>query len=233
MKRFYKQAEAGTAPGGYIVRLDGKNIKTPLHHPFILTSEPLAKAIAEEWQAQGDDVIPASMPLTQLANVMIDKANGHERPVMTEDLVRFAGSDLVCYFGTHPSGLVERQEAQWMPLLDWLRNDKGIALKSVSGIQYHHQDKAALAAIKKWVDGLNAADFTVVQAVTGATGSIVIALALLEKRISAEQAYQASVVDEIYQLEKWGADDLAQKKLDALLIDLKQAEEFRDLVQAV
>ena len=97
MKRFYKQAEAGTAPGGHVVRLDGTPLRTPLRTPVILSSAPMAAAIAAEWAAQGDEIVPASMPLTQLVCTMIDKAQGHERPDMEAEIVKYAGSDLICY----------------------------------------------------------------------------------------------------------------------------------------
>lgn len=230
MKRFYKSAEAGTAPDGYMVRLDGKNIKTPLLHPFLLPNRALAEAIAAEWNAQKDEVVPATMPLTQLANTMIDKAAGHERPDMAKDLERYAGSDLVCYFGTHPASLVQLQESRWLPLVEWLQAEKGIELATVSGIQYTQQNPEAVAKIRQWVDNLSPAEFTIVQAVTAATGSVVIALALLSGRITAEEAYLAAAVDEIYQLDTWGADELAQRKLDQLRRDLQDAERFMQLV---
>ena len=105
MKKFYQKAEAGPAPGGFAVRLDGRTFKTPMQHHFILPTLPLAEAIAKEWDAQAGDIVPASMPLTQLANTMIDKAAGHERKDMEAEVVKYMGSDLVCYFATHPADL--------------------------------------------------------------------------------------------------------------------------------
>lgn len=139
MKKFYQKAEAGTAPGGFVIRLDGKTLKTPLQHPLILQSKELAEEMAVEWNAQGADIIPASMPLTQLVNTMIDKSTGPDRAAMDAEMCRYAGSDLICYFATHPADIVQRQQALWLPLIEWLAAEKGIRLETVSGIQYHKQ----------------------------------------------------------------------------------------------
>lgn len=232
MKRFYKTAEAGTAPGGYVVRLDGKLIKTPLQNPLLLPTQALAEAIAQEWAAQGDEIKPLDMPLTRLANTMIDKAHGADRIAMNAEVLKYGGSDLICYFATHPPALVRLHEEHWVPLIDWLKKKHAIALETVAGIQYHPQPPAALDKMKKIIEGLEAADFTVVQAATASTGSIVIALALLEGKISAEEAHHAACVDEIYQLKTWGADELAQKRLDNLRADLGVIAQFTALLKA-
>ncbi len=232
MKKFYKIAEYGTAPGGYVVRLDGKPVKTPLKHVLLMKAEALARAVAAEWQAQGEEIIPASMPLTQLASTMLDKAAVDDRAGMNRELCEYSGSDLICYFAIHPTPLVRRHEAQWRPLLAWMQERHGIALEAVSGIQYKQQPPEVLAALRKLIEGLSPADFTVFQAAAGVTGSVVIGLALLDGRLSPEEAWQAACVDEVYQLETWGEDAEARKRLDTILSELKTAVEFRDLVRS-
>ena len=206
MKRFYKEAVAGTAPGGHVVRLDGKILKTPLQKHLLLPSESLATALAAEWAQQGDEVIPDSMPLNQLVSTMIDKAESHERADMNKTVVEYGASDLVCYFATHPQDLVKAQEAVWLPLLKWLEQEHGVALERVSGIQYHYQQDGMLEKLSGIVAGLDAVSFTAVQVATGVTGSLVVSLALSSGHLSAEEAFQAACVDEVYQLDKWGDD---------------------------
>jgi chaperone required for assembly of F1-ATPase len=226
MRRFYQKVEAGTAPGGYVIRLDGKMLKTPLQNNLIFESQPLAEAIAAEWAAQIREIAPSSMPLTQLANTMVDKFAGPERVDMNQLLCEYGASDLVCYFAAKPRELVARQEEHWLPLLEWMRIHFGVPMERVSGIQYHQQPAAALEKIKKMVEVFNPVQFTVVQAATGITGSLVISLALLEGKINAVGAWQAACVDEIFQLEKWGEDAEARKRLDRLRADLEVLERF-------
>jgi chaperone required for assembly of F1-ATPase len=231
VKKFYKLAEVGTAPGGHTVRLDGKPVKTPLKHPLLLESRALADAIVLEWAGQGDEIKPATMPLTQLANTMIDKAKGDDRAEMEEQLLEYGGSDLLCYFATHPETLIKLQQAHWLPLIAWMQEKYGIVFKTVAGIQYHHQPQESLDKLQKLMNGLDAADFTVVQAASATTGSVMIALALLAGKISPEEAWQAACVDEIYQLETWGEDAEARKRLNIIQSELKSIAQFRDLVK--
>lgn len=231
MKRFYKQAEAGTAPGGYVVRLDGKPVRSVMQHNLIFSSKDLAEAIAAEWQRQEKEIIPASMPLTQLANTMTDKSAGPDRAAMNVEVLKFGASDLICYFATSPSDLVKRQEAAWLPLLKWLADTHGIVLERVNGIQYHNQPAASLEKLHKVITGMDAASFTLVQAATAIAGSVAIGLALADGWLDGEQAYTAACVDEIYQLEKWGEDQLARKRLDNIKKELAAIAFFRDTAQ--
>jgi chaperone required for assembly of F1-ATPase len=231
MKRFYKQAEAGTAPGGYVIRLDGKPIKTVMQHSLILASRGLAEAIANEWQAQGKDVIPATMPLMQLATTMADKVKGPDRAAMNIEILKYGASDLLCYFAATPPDLVKRQEQHWLPLLEWLAREHGVKLEHIAGIKYHNQPPESLEKLNKIVIGLSPEDFTVVQAATALTGSVVIALALSEGYLDAASAHEAACVDELYQLEKWGEDQLARKRLDHIKSELEAIVTFRDLVK--
>lgn len=232
MRRFYKQAAAGIAPGGHTVRLDGNMLRTPLRHPVIVSGALLAGALAAEWEAQGDEIKPATMPLTQLVCTMIDKADSHERLEMEAEIVKYAGSDLVCYLAAHPADLLARQENLWHPLLAWMQDEYGVTLTSVRGIQYVEQDKAALDKIASVVKGMDAASFTAAQVVMGVTGSAVIGLCMAAGRIGAAQAFAAATVDEAYQLEKWGEDALARQRLQRIEAELVSVEKFLFLIKS-
>jgi len=233
MRRFYKVAEAGTAPGGFVVRLDGKPIKTPMQHSLIFPSHDFAAAVAAEWQAQKEDIAPATMPLTQLASTMLDKvSHGADRQAMNVEVLKYGASDLVCYFATHPADLVERQQRHWGGLLQWLESAHGIRLHAVSGIQYHNQPPEALEALKRLVTGLEAGAFTVVQAATAISGSVVIALALEAGYLDGAAATEAACVDELYQLEKWGEDKLARQRIEQIRLEFDALVRFRDFLKA-
>jgi len=73
MKRVYKQATARAAEGGWGVALDGRPMRTPTKHELIVPSAALAEAVAAEWDAQQDEIRPATMPLTRLAATAIDR----------------------------------------------------------------------------------------------------------------------------------------------------------------
>ena len=230
MRRFYKCAEASNLEGNWIVAIDGKPIITPLKNKFTVSSEELAKAIAEEWNAQDKEIITNKMPLTQLANTLIDKvSNKHQRIAMNEEVVKFATSDLVCYFAESPDELVEMQNKHWLPLTKWIEEEFDIEFKSITGIQYIDQEKGSIDKARKIIKNMSPIEFTVMQNLTPITGSFVISLALVKGYINAEEAYSAAFVDDAYQLQKWGSDEELEKRLKLTEEDIKISKRFYDI----
>ncbi|MFM2044903.1 MAG: hypothetical protein RLY86_3479 [Pseudomonadota bacterium] len=231
MKRFYKTATAAPvdsaddSAGGFQVLLDGKPVRTPSKALLLVPTMALAEAIAAEWQGQGESVVPQSMPLTQYAATTIDGVIGR-RDGVVDAVCAYAGTDLLCYRADHPLELAERQAMMWQPLLDWAAVRHGAVLVCTSGIVHRPQDPAALAALGAAVAGLDDWRLCGLQGAVGAAGSLVIGLALLEGRLSAEEAFAISQLDETFQIEQWGEDAEAMKRRDALRADLAATERF-------
>src|SRR5215208_2180944 len=116
-RRFFRQA-ALTGSGPYGIALDGRPLKTPAKRNFVVPSLALVEAIAAEWNGQGDRVDPDRMALTKLANTAIDRVSGSEQRII-DDVLAYAGTDLVCYRATEPEGLVQREGKAWDPVIDW------------------------------------------------------------------------------------------------------------------
>ncbi|TMJ61130.1 MAG: ATPase [Alphaproteobacteria bacterium] len=231
MKRVYREAKARPVEGGWGVALDGRPMRTPAKHELIVPSAALAEAIAAEWDAQQDDVRPATMPLTRLAATAIDRTRAQRDQVIAET-TKYAGTDLVCYRADHPPELVARQQAEWQPLIDWamLRYDARLAV--TSGIVPQPQSPAALKAFAAAVAAQDDLRLTALHAMTAACGSLVIALALLERHIDAAVAFAVSQLDETFQIEAWGEDAEAAARRQALKEDIAAAARFVQLIDA-
>jgi len=231
MKRFYQTASARAEAGGFGVALDGKPMRSPAAKPFLLPTEPLAEAIAAEWQAQGEKIEPASMPLMQLAATAIDKVAVAPQAIAAS-VAGFAATDLVCYRAEAPRGLVERQEKLWQPLVDWARLHYDAPLLVVTGVMPRAQPPEALRAIEAAVAGLDPFRLTALASATGAAGSVVLGLALLEGRLSGAEAFELSLLDESYQIERWGLDPEAARRQADLRTEIEAAERFLALLSA-
>jgi len=212
-KRFYAAVSvaADGDPPLYLIRLDGRPARTPKKASLALPSAALAEAIAEEWVRQGEHIDPSSMPLTRLANTVIDGIAGREAEVAA-DIVRYAGNDLLCYVAEGPAELVARQQALWQPLRDWAANELGAPLEPAIGIMPVSQSPSVTGAISRAVEPLDAYSLAALHVVTTLTGSAVIALAVLRDRLSAEDAWAAAHVDEDWQISKWGSDAEASRR---------------------
>ncbi|MDR3517326.1 MAG: ATP12 family protein [Azospirillaceae bacterium] len=229
MKRVYSRVSVAAVAGGWQVHLDAKPLRTPVRLPLIVP-RALAEGIAAEWSAQGVDIKPASMPLTQLASTAIDRV-GPLRSAMVAAVAGYAETDLVCYRADRPPALVERQAATWQPLLDWLAARYDVVLSVHVGLMPRPQPPSALATLQRCVAGLDDLTLSGLQNATASCGSLVVALALLERRLDAEQAYHAAHVDELYQVEQWGEDAEAAARRAAVRADIIATRHYLDLLE--
>lgn len=210
-KRFYKSAEALREQGDFAVALDRRPVHTPAKNTVVVPNEALALALAEEWNAQEGVIDPAKMPLTRLVNSAIDGVAREPGPVCAE-IVKYAGSDLLCYRAQEPDRLVARQSAAWDPVLDWAGEMLGARFVLSRGIAFVSQPEAALAALGPRLATLDVFRLAAVSAATTLTGSALLAFAMLEGRLSVEQAWSAAHVDEDWNVELWGADEEASER---------------------
>ena len=210
-RRFYEHAgSAAAANGGFVVQLDGKPARTPAGRVLAAPVASLAEAIAAEWQAQRDAIDPATMPLTRLANSIIDGVSDRAHAVAAE-VKKYLASDLVCYRATSPQKLVERQALHWDPIVAWAAETLGARFLVTDGVIHMAQPEAALAAGSAAIPQ-DAWRLGAVHAATTLTGSALIALALAAGRLSAEEAWTAAHVDEDWNIEQWGEDELAMER---------------------
>lgn len=225
MKRFYKEAAAAPVEGGFGVTLDGKPVRTPAGAILTAATQALAEALAAEWAEQTGEVRPLAMPLNRLALTQQDRVAPRREAVTTEALA-YVESDLLCYRSGDDATLATRQIAAWNPLLDWFRAAYGVTLTITDGLMPVAQDTAALAPLRAKLDGFTDAELTAFALLAPAAGSFVLALALLDGRLSSEETYALSQLDESYQIEKWGEDEEAAERRAALALEFQDIGRF-------
>ncbi len=209
-RRFYDKASTVAAAEGFAVELDGKGVRTPAGRVLAAPTPALAQAIAAEWDAQREAIDPAKMPLTRLANSIIDGVGDNTAAVAAE-IVEYLGSDLLCYRAGSPQGLLERQARHWDPILAWARDTLGARFTLAEGVVHVAQPETALAAAAAAIP-TDPWRLGAVSTVTTLTGSALIALALMRGALTVDAAWQAAHVDEDWNIEQWGEDELAQKR---------------------
>jgi len=227
VKRFYKDV---TVADDLSIRLDGKSVLTPGKRKLALPTLQLAEAIAREWREQRDDIAPATMPLTKLANTAIDRSEVHREHIVAE-LTGFARHDLLYYRASEPAELVVCQQMAWDPLLDWIHQTTGALLATTKGVVHVAQDDTAIAALSRSLHALDAWTLTGMHVATTITGSFILALALKESRLSHVEAFASSRIDETFQATKWGLDAEAEARTRRLAAELETAAQFMALAR--
>jgi chaperone required for assembly of F1-ATPase len=229
MKRFYRQATTRAAEDGFEILLDDRPVKTPVRQPLMIPSERLARAIAAEWNDQGDKVDPRSMPLTGLANAAIDRV-APDAAAFAASLARYGESDLLCYRADNPAALVSRQVETWDPLLAWGRRRFDVDFEIACGIMHRPQPQPTIDRLAKAVASRSPFELAALAPLVTISGSLLIALALAEGEIDLAAAWSAATLDEAWQAEKWGQDAEAAAALEARRRDFKAAERFLRLL---
>lgn len=229
-RRFYKDVTVGAVDSGHVIRLDGKDLRSPAKHALLLPAKALADAIAAEWQVQGEKIQPHTMPLMQLAATAVDRVVP-ARDAIIADIAGYAGTDLVCYRAEDPPALVQRQAQAWDPLIDWLRRRYDVSLQVTAGIVAVKQPPATLAVLTRTIAAYPDFALAALASLVSASGSLVVALALAEGEITPEQAAHAAQVDELHQAERWGEDAEAALRRVAQLGDLVAGKRFLDLLE--
>ena len=228
-KRFYAAAAvANRDDGSFGIELDGRPVKTPAGHALAVPSRALADAIAGEWNAQGDEIVPASLPFTRLANSAIDGIAGREGQV-APDILNYAASDLLCYRAASPAGLVAMQARLWDRILAWVRAEYDAPFKVGTGIKHLDQPPASLEAIRRAISTMGPFQLAALHVMTTLTGSALIALAHAKRFLDADAAWEAAHVDENWQASQWGDDFEAAQRQKKRFSEFLNASLFFEL----
>lgn len=232
MKRFYKETSAEAAEDGYRVLLDGRPMRTPAKTVLTLPTRALGAAIAAEWAAvpEGQDLKVDRLPLTRLAATGLDRVTP-QRARVVADTAKYAASDLLCYRATDPASLVERQQGAWQPLLDWAGARYGARLRTTEGTSFVAQPSDALARLEAAVDGHGDMALSALYNLTHVSGSLIVALAVSERRLEADEAFAVAQLDELYQIERWGEDPIATERHAGIRRDIAAASRLLALLE--
>ena len=231
VKRFFKQAQVVQNGLTFKIALDDKTVRTPAGTELDLPNLNIANAVALEWQAQKIIISPFTMPLMQLACTVIDYVTLNRNQIITETLA-YADADLLCYRCNTPRDLEILQDQIWQPLLDWADGVFSAPLVSVKGIKHVKQPPNSLRALYTHLKKCNDWELAGVSKMTRVMGSLILALAVLHNHIDWQEAFQASILEEKYQMERWGEVQEAVNVQKAKLEEVRQAANFVELLRS-
>src|SRR4051812_1164303 len=215
-RRFYREVSVAEGDGSFALRLDGRPVRTPARRMLAAPTSALADMLAAEWRAQTEFITPSAMPLTRLANSIIDGV-AEKLELVADEVAGYIATDLVLYRATSPQGLVARQAAAWDPIVDWARDALDADFVVGEGLSYVKQSESALMAARTAIPR-TAADaralwqLGALHSITTLTGSALTALALLRGHLTVQQGWTAAHVDEDWNMDQWGLDETALER---------------------
>lgn len=224
-KRFWTSVTVEAVTGGHTIRLDARPVKTPGKAPLVVPTAALAHAIAAEWEAQAGLVRPQTMPFTRAANSALDKVALQFDEVVGL-LAAYGETDLLCYRATGPVELIALQNAAWDPLLDWCATTLGAPLVSVGGVMHIAQPEPSTRRLHAMTAALTPFQIAAFHDLVMLSGSLVLAFAVTQGRLTPEQAWAFSRIDETYQASLWGEDEDAAALAETKRLAFHQAAAF-------
>ncbi|MEH6790191.1 ATP12 family chaperone protein [Parasphingorhabdus sp.] len=229
MKRFYKDVSVLLQGDAFAITLDGRPVKTPQRNPLAVPTLALAEALAEEWAAQGEDIVPASMPLTALAQGACDQV-ARERERIVSRIAAFADSDMLYYRADEgQQALVDHQAGQWDPLLDWARQRYDVSFNLIHGIRYEAQPAETIERLAAAVEAQDDFAVATMLSLVGLSGSLIATLALVEGVQESAMLWPLVNLEELWQEQIWGRDDQAVAARGIKQAEFEAAARFLDL----
>jgi len=225
MKKFYTKVSVTKISKNYSVSLDGKPIRTPAKNQLLFPSKKLAELVAAEWDADLEILDSLNMHMTRLANTAIDWVV-EARVQLVEEIKDYINTDLVCHRAQEPEELRQRQIALWDPLVFWFNGKYGVELTVTTGLLPVAQPTAASCKIEEFCAGLDNYALAALHQITTMCGSIIIGLAVADEELDEVGAWSASLIDEFYQMERWGVDSEVTERHDRLQTEIKAATRF-------
>ncbi|HEY9009717.1 MAG TPA: ATP12 family protein [Devosia sp.] len=211
MKRFYRDVSVAPAEGGFAILLDGKNMKTPGGKPVHVPTEALARAMAREWDAQETEIDFREMPLVRLAHSAIE-SGAEGAPAFRDEIVKYAGNDLLLYRADSPDSLVEDQLGAWDPVLAALAAEFGVRFEPTVGIIHQPQPEATLMALAENLQAEDHMALAALMQMVSLTGSALLTIAYRRNLIDSGTVWTAAHVDEDHNIRLWGEDDEASRR---------------------
>lgn len=230
MKRFYKEVSVLEAEGGWQVALDGRAIKTVKGEQQIVPTQALAKALAAEWDTQGDKVDPKTMPLRDMADYAIDMV-APGPAALIEKTVAYGDTDTLLYRADPDEPLYARQQEVWEPIVAAIEERLGVQFVRISGIIHRPQSEKTLAKLRGELERENAFSLAAIEMMTHLAASLITGLSTARADADALKLWNASSLEEDWQVEQWGRDEEAEERREKRTADFLKAHEFWELAK--
>ena len=229
MKRFWKEVATSKVKDAFGITLDGKPIKTPTKADLLVPSLALAEAIAKEWDAQGENVEPKSMPMFQFSLTALDRV-APQRHKIIDEIASYGASDLLCYREAQDRNLKQHQHEIWQPYLAWFEEQFEVSLLVTEGVMPISQSQKAVKRMGEIVATYDDFALAGLHSLTTLTGSLVLGMAVAKGYVSAEKVTAAAFLDMRWQQEKWGPDKEAEQVMRTRIESLLEAERYLALL---
>ena len=215
--------------GKYLLNINNKSLKTPDGNIIELPSIKLAKILLKDYESSFKSKPLNIVRPIKITNTAIDKIKPNNIFYINE-VADNLNNDMICYFANSPVELVDLQNKDWLPLINYMKSSYNIELIYTSKLFSINQKPDSLLKLKNILNEINIFKLSAIYTLSQITKSIIISLALVNNKISAKKAFENSNLEELYQISKWGKDEEAFDRLNTIKVDIRNIKKYYDSV---
>ena len=213
----------------YLININNKSMKTPDGNLIELPSMKLAKILLKDYEFNFKTKPSSIVSPIKITNTAIDKIKPNNIFYINE-IVDHLNNDMICYFANSPLELLDIQNKEWLPLINYMKSSYNIELIYTSKLFSINQKPDSLLKLKNILNEINIFKLSAIYTLSQITKSIIISLALVNNKISAKKAFENSNLEELYQISKWGKDEEAFDRLNTIKVDIRNIKKYYDSV---
>lgn len=147
------------------------------------------------------------------------------RQDVIDRLVQFAPTDSLLFWGNNDE-LIKKQEQLWNPILNWANREINAKYITTRYLNVPEQDPYSLSNLKNFMENLSDKELAAFYLAAVNTKSELLAAALVKGHITAEQAFDAANLEELWQSEHWGRESTSEQRRQDLKRELHDIEQF-------
>ncbi|KND03302.1 ATP synthase complex assembly protein ATP12 [Spizellomyces punctatus DAOM BR117] len=207
LARFWKKVAIKPVDDQFHVTLDGRSMKTPDGNPLVIPASRklLALLVAGEWEGQAKLLKSYSLPLTSIIVRSIDGLSDEAtRQGVIDNLLRYVHTDSICYYQDYPDSFVKLQDEHWRPLMAWMKEEYGLDIKTTNGILSIRQPEEVVTKLRSILEDFDLITLAAFEKAVLSSKSFIVALALVRRRITVEDAAKAARLEVLHQIDRWG-----------------------------
>lgn len=157
---------------------------------------------------------------------MMTKDVAQHRKEIIERLVNFSLTDTLLFRNPEAAELVAEEEKIWNPIIEWVQQSMDTKFATSESLEVPLENNASLPHLQVFLESLSDKELAAFYQASKITKSVLLAAALVKKRVTAEEAFQAAFLEEIWQADKWGHEEEADRRREVIKKELEDVEVF-------
>lgn len=157
---------------------------------------------------------------------MMTKDVAQHRGEIIERMVNFALTDTLLFRSPDAEELIEEERKIWDPIIKWAEQNMEADYVTSESLEVPLENNASLPRLQVFLESLTDKELAAFYEASKITKSVLLAAALVRKRITADDAFKAAFLEELWQADKWGHDKEADERRELIHQELADIEKF-------